>query len=81
MRAWAALDCLGGGTLSYDRLMREKLTERDREIFERKEAQREQDRQRVAAGETTFETVNRSNAIASSVIHLYRPGSKPGLPR
>ncbi len=50
--------------------MTEKLTERDREIFERKEAERERDRQVVAAGKASFESMNRTNAIASAVIHL-----------
>jgi hypothetical protein len=58
-----------------------KLTERDREVFARKEAVRERDRQLVAAGTASFDGMNRTNAMASSVIHLYRPAKKLGLPR
>jgi hypothetical protein len=67
--------------LPYDDPMAEKITEHDREIFERKEVERERDRQLVAAGKASFAGMNRANAIAASVIHLYRPTKKRGVRR
>ena len=61
--------------------MATKLTESDREVFARKETGRERDRQIVAAGKASFSEMNRGNALASSVMHLYRPAEKLGLPR
>lgn len=62
-------------------IMALKLTESDREIFARKEAARQRDRQAVASGKASFAQMNRTNALAASVIHLYRPSKKLGLPR
>jgi len=52
----------------------------DQTVAERKEASRERDRQDVAAGKRTWHELNRENAIAASVVHLYRPAKKLGLP-
>lgn len=61
--------------------MATELTKRDREVFARKEAARERDRKAVATGKASFAAMNRANAMASSVTHLYRPAKKLGLPR
>lgn len=61
--------------------MTENLTDSDLEIFERKEAERERDRQIVATGRASFESMNRGNALARSVIDLYQIDETPGLPR
>lgn len=53
----------------------------DREVFARKEKLREKDRRTVAAGEATWAEMNRANTFAASVVHLYRPIKKLGLPK
>jgi hypothetical protein len=57
------------------------LTLSDREVFARKEKLREKDRRTVAAGEATWAEMNRANTFTASVVHLYRPMKKLGLPR
>ncbi|MBX3276309.1 MAG: hypothetical protein KF729_39010 [Sandaracinaceae bacterium] len=61
--------------------MAKRLTTADREVFARKEKLREKDRRTVAAGEATWAEMNRANTFAVSVVHLYRPIKKLGLPR
>lgn len=61
--------------------MNEKLTYADREIFARKEASRQRDRQVVAEGKASLKALNRANAIASTIISEFRPAKKLGLPR
>ena len=61
--------------------MEQDLKDSDLEIFERKEAERERDRQIVATGAASFEGMSHGNALASSVIEFYQPDEKPGLPR
>ena len=51
----------------------------DPAVAERKEASRERDRRDVAASKRTWLELNRENAIASSVVHLYRPAMELGL--
>lgn len=46
-----------------------------------KERLRALDREIVASGQRSWAEVNRANAIAGSIGHLYRPSMKFGLPR
>lgn len=61
--------------------MAKKLSARDREVFARKQKLREKDRRTVASGGATWAEMNRANTFAASVVHLYRPIKKLGLPR
>lgn len=61
--------------------MAKNLSARDREVFARKGKGREKDHRAVAAGEATWAEMNHANTFMASVVHLYRPMKKLGLPR
>ena len=66
---------------AYTSFVSTKLTDGDREVFARKQALREKDRRTVAAGKATWTEMNRANTFGASVVHLYRPIKKLGLPQ